>query len=95
MGCYNYFEGSCPNCGQPFEAQTKLTGGEFETHEAGGAVPLEDMDLQLKEGCYCGLHPVAVIRGGKLVGFRREGATAVEGAFGTMMLTGRVLVPGE
>ncbi len=87
MGCYNFFEGTCPSCKKQFQVQTKLTGENFISHNIGDQV-LEDgntVKLLLKESCYeCGSQIVATIKDGKLEAYTTNGAQVKEGLWGAM-----------
>ena len=88
MGCYNFFEGTCPSCKKEFQVQTKLTGEDFISHKIGDQILEEGntMKLLLKETCYeCGSQIVATIKEGKLESYATNGAQVKEGLYGTML----------
>jgi hypothetical protein len=70
MGMYDTIIGSCPFCKKEYRSQTKLTCCELRDFRCGDllvglGVEIKDCHLQLKNKCWCGKRPVAVIKNGR------------------------------
>ena len=52
MGCYDFFEGRCPQCDEEFSIQTKIGECSFENFTIGSAYPqFKDAVLEIKDCC--------------------------------------------
>ena len=71
MGMFNTIVGTCPNCGEEFESQTKLGQPDFLSLRLGDSLLQRDdfvnyllksrtVDIRLKDPCYHCKEPVAV-----------------------------------
>jgi len=72
MGCYDYIEYKCPNCGKKTSTQTKVLGDSaLELLKKGSVVNAPDCLLLMKDACeHCRRRVCVEILGGKIHSFR-------------------------
>jgi hypothetical protein len=84
MGMFDTIVGTCPSCKAPFHCQTKIGQCALDDIKVGDAFDVDDMNVELKDFCYCGAYVTAVVRARRLARLRIGGADLREGLWGTL-----------